>query len=55
MPAYWAAIRLAIVSPGGNSDLEMALAPPITWVTAIASPTARPKPSMVEATSPPLT
>ena len=50
---YCAAIRLASVSPDWNSDVGMFVRPPITWVTAIASPTARPPPRSTAATSPP--
>ena len=46
------AIRLASVSPGGNSDRLIELPPPITCVTAIASPNARPSPSSTAAEMP---
>ena len=48
----WEAMRLASVSPGWKSDALMATAPPITMVTAIASPRARPRPRMVAPTIP---
>src|ERR671925_1347196 len=51
-PWYWLAIRLASVSPGWKSDQWIATAPPITCVTAIASPTARPSPRMSAAAIP---
>ena len=51
-PWYVAAIRLASVSPGANSDAWMPVWLPITWVTAIASPNARPRPSSTAAAIP---
>ena len=52
-PWYCAAIRLASVSPGWKSEVGIPVKPPITCVTAIASPTARPMPSRIAATTPP--
>ena len=46
-------MRLASVSPPANSERWIPRTPPITCVTAIASPTARPKPRMIAATTPP--
>src|SRR5438477_538526 len=51
-PWYWLAIRLASVSPGWKSDQWIATLPPITCVTAIASPTARPRPRISAAAIP---
>src|SRR5256885_16420303 len=51
-PWYWLAIRLASVSPGWKSDQWIATLPPTTCVTAIASPTARPRPRMSAAAIP---
>ena len=48
----WLAIRAASVLPVLNSDPWIADPAPITWVTAIASPRARPRPSSVAATTP---
>ena len=45
-PWYSPAIRLASVSPVPNSDDGIWLMAPITCVTAIASPSARPRPRM---------
>src|SRR4029453_3866869 len=52
-PWYCAAIRLASVSPESNSECGIFVSPPITCVTAIASPTARPMPRRTAATRPP--
>ena len=51
-PGTAPAIRLASVSPGSNSDVLMATLSPITCVTAIASPTARPSPRIIAAAIP---
>src|SRR5215207_8758845 len=49
----WPAIRLAKVSPVANTDAWMPLLPaPITCVTAIASPIARPRPRITAAPIP---
>src|SRR5215218_6166931 len=52
-PWYCAAIRLASVSPVANTDVWIPVWPPITCVTAIASPMARPRPRTIAATTPP--
>ena len=54
-PWYWFATRLAIVSPGSKIDRCSGMKLPITCVTAIASPSARPSPRMTAATTPPRT
>ena len=54
-PWYWFATRLAIVSPGSKIESLSGMKLPITCVTAIASPSARPSPSMIAATTPPRT
>ena len=41
----------AMVLPGPNSDVEIRLVLPITKVTAIVSPSARPSPSMMPPTT----
>ena len=43
---------LASVSAGGKSDQPILVPPPITCVTAIASPTARPSPRITAAAIP---
>ncbi len=52
-PWYWLAIRLASVSAGPKIDDGRWSELPITCVTAIASPSARPSPRMIAATTPP--
>ena len=52
-PWYWLATRLASVSPGSSSESFSGMKLPITCVTAIASPSARPRPRMIAATTPP--
>ena len=54
-PWYWLAMRLASVSPGSKIDRFSGMKLPITCVTAIASPSARPSPRMTAATTPPRT
>src|SRR3954466_14237636 len=45
-------MRLASVSPVAKSDHWIVCPAPITWVTAIASPSARPRPSITAAPMP---
>ena len=52
-PWYEAAILLASVSPVANRFQWMKMPPPITCVTAIASPIARPRPRISAAAIPP--
>ena len=52
-PWYDAAILLASVSPVAKRFQWMKTPPPITCVTAIASPIARPRPRMIAAAMPP--
>ena len=54
-PWYWFASWLASVSPGSKSESCSGMPLPITCVTAIASPSARPSPRMIAATTPPRT
>ncbi len=51
-PGNWLAIRAARVSPVLNSEAWISEPAPITWATAIASPSARPSPSSEAATTP---
>jgi hypothetical protein len=46
------AMTAAIVYCGANSDVDTCGVLPITMVTAIVSPSARPNPSMIEPTIP---
>ena len=51
-PGNWLAIRAASVSPVSNRLALIFEPAPITWVTAIASPSARPRPSSEAAVTP---